>query len=162
MTLQVLGMKVRLGAVRARELSVRILLRDLGLRSASSGSGRRRTSRSTRKNAASSLGAYHMSGLLAVWQEHRRRQRTLWVGRVHARLGHLAGSRHEPKNRRHPSAWGCRTCDGLGMNRGSRLLLLVGVVRHRLVTPTTGILARGRGRVRSHVRGDWSVRAGGT
>lgn len=56
MTLQVLGMKVRLGAVRARELSVGVLLRDLGLHSASSGSGRRRTSRNTRKNATSSSG----------------------------------------------------------------------------------------------------------
>lgn len=163
-----LRMKISLGAVGARELSIGVLLGDLGLRSASPSSGRRGAARGTRKNTASSLGAYDMSRLLAVGREHRRlrHQRTLSVGRVHAGLGHLASSGHGPENRRDAPARRRRRRDGLGMNSGSGglrhhgrrsrvalllLLLLVRVVRHHLVAAASGILAWRRGRVRSHV-----------
>ena len=176
MTLQMFRMKISLGAVRARKLAVGILLRYLGLGSASSGSGRRRTTRSTRKNTTPALRADHVSGLLAIGREHRwlRHQRALAVGRVHARLRHLTSRGHGPENRWHTTAGRGRRRNGLGMDsrsgglghHGRRgrvglllLLLLVRVVRHHLVAATAGILAGGRRRVGSHVLGDRSVGA---
>ena len=176
MTLQMLRVEVSLGAVRARELPVGILLGDLGLGSASSGGGRRRTSRSTRKNTTSSLRTDHMSGLFAVGREHRwlRHQRALAVGRVHARLGHLTSSGHGPEDRGDTPAGRRRGRNGLRMNSRSRglghhgrrgrvtllrLLLLVRVVRHHLVAATAGVLAGRRRRVRSHVLGDRCIGA---
>lgn len=169
-----LRVQVGFGAVRAGELPVGVLLRNLSLGSASSGSGRRRASRSTGKHTSPSLRADHMSRLFALRGHHGRlwHEGALSVGRVHARLGHLAGSGHRPKHRWHTPARRRRRRNGLGMNGRSRglghhgrrgrvlllLLLLVRVVRHHLVATTAGILAGGRGRVRGHVvRSTWGV-----
>jgi hypothetical protein len=180
MPLQVLGVEVRLGAVRARELSVGILLGNLGLRDASSGSWRRRTARGTWEDSPTALRTNHMGWLLTLRRKHRRLRHhgTLSVGRVHALLGDLhAGSGHRPKNRRHAPCLGSR-CDRLRVNRSrgclrhharSRrvlLLLLVRVGHHLLIATTLLLLLlllllRGRGRIRRHVgRSNRRVRGG--
>jgi hypothetical protein len=155
MPLQVFGVEVRLRAVRARELSVGILLGNLGLRDASSSSWRRRTSRGTWEHSPSALRTNDMGWLLTLRRKHRRLRHhgTLSVGRVHARLGHLhAGSGHRPKNRRHASPCLGRRCYRLRVNRSrgclrhharSRrvlLLLLVRVGHHLLIATTADIL----------------------
>lgn len=174
-----LCMKVCLGAVRARKLAVRILLRNLRLRVACSGSGCRRASRSARQNSTPSLRADDVSRLIALRKEHGRlgHEWALAVRRVHAGLRHHASRRHGPEDRRHTPTRGWRRGDRLRMDSCSRglrhhgrsgrislLLLLVWVVRNHLVTTTPGSLTRRGRRIRGHVvrtrgiRSCWSSR----
>jgi len=93
-TLQVLRVQVRLGAVRARELAVGVLDWNDGLLSSGSTSlGRGRATGSAGQNATATLGANDVSGLVAI------RQRLLLhhagaVGRLNSRLGHDTAGGH--------------------------------------------------------------------
>lgn len=70
--LQVLGMEVRLGAVRAGEFSVSILNRNNGVLCASSRSLSSRPSRSAGQDSAATLRSNDVGGLFAVLEERVR------------------------------------------------------------------------------------------
>lgn len=140
MTLQVLGVEVSLGAVRARELAVRILDGNDGAlcvaRASRSGG---RASRSAGKDAAAALRANHVSRLVAIAHTSRENGARS-VGRVHAGLRHDATSRHGAKDGRDATGGRSRR-DGLRV-RGSHR----GLGQHRL-----SAVALGRGRVLAHL-----------
>lgn len=164
MALQVLRVQIRLGAVRAREFSVSVLLGDLALGLSRTSSRRRGPARGAGQNASASLRADNMSRLLAVGH-HRslRHQRALAIRRVHARLGHDSTGRHGAEDRWGPATSG----SGGGSNRlrvrgrGGGLrhharrgtgirLLLVRVVAHDGIRAGAARVLRGRRRVASH------------
>jgi len=66
MPLEVLGVEVGFCAVRARELSVGILLGNLVLRRCAAGGGSSGLTRRAREDAATALGANHVGGLITL------------------------------------------------------------------------------------------------
>ncbi len=165
-------MQVSLGAVRARELSVGVLLRDLALGLGRASSRRRGPAGGAGQDASAALGADDMSGLLAVGHHGvLRHQGALAVRRVHSRLGHDSTCGHGPEDR-----WGAAAgrgrgggnrlgmrCGGGGLRHHARRsarvgLLRVGAVAHDRVRAAAAGVLRGRGRVAGHgARGTRSV-----
>ena len=152
-----LGVKVSLGTMRARKLSVGILDRDNGiLGGASTRSRCSRSARRTRQDASAALRPDDMRRLVVVWHacvglHHRARP----VRRLHPGLRHESSRRHRAQHRRAAAASrGGR--DGLRVRDSSSRLLhhgrrgsisrvrLVGILRHRVNTAA----ARRLGRVR--------------
>lgn len=159
-----LRMQVSLGAVRARELSVGVLLRDLALGLGRSSSRRRGPAGGAGQNSSPALRADHVSGLVAVGHHGvLRHQRALAVGRVHSRLGHDSTGGHGAEDR-----WGAAAGrgggggDGLGMRcrggglrhharRSARIgLLRVRAVAHDRVRAAAAGVLRRRGRIAGH------------
>lgn len=166
MALQMLSMQICLGAMRAGEFPIGVLLRDLVLRR--SGSGCRRLTRRAWQDSSSALGTDHMRGLFAV-------EGLLWYARLAGLVslrGHWAElNRGALRASRARSGGGC---DGLRMRRSSRglwehggrggirLLGVRGVVHQRISgtgAAASALLALGGRRVASHsvgrVRGVW-------
>lgn len=102
MTLQMLGMEVCLGTMRAWKFSVSILNGNHRVLSSSSAGGRSsRTSWSAWQDAASALRTYNMSRLLTLLKNGvGLHQRAGTVGRRDAWLGHDAAGRHWAKHGR--------------------------------------------------------------
>jgi hypothetical protein len=163
-----LGMEVSLRAVRARELAIRILLRNLILSSGSGCWGRWSTRRAG-EDAPPTLGPHNVSGLVVVLKDGLRQQRALAVRRCKSGLLHHTAGRHRTKNWRDAPARRRRRGNGLGVRRRHRSLrehrgrcrvglvrLRVGIVRHHLVRSPSRILVR-RWRVASHGRRSRSV-----
>lgn len=134
MALQVLGVQVRLGAVRAREFAVSILNGDDGVLRA--GRGGSRAARSARQNAATALGANNVSRSLSIGQYTVVRHA---VGS--ARLGHHTRLRHRTQDRRSAAASGS---NGLRVAARAGLhavgLVRVGVLGHGVDARTTATL----------------------
>jgi hypothetical protein len=145
MALQVLGVQVRLGAVRARKLAIGILDGNDGvLRSRGAGSGSSRTAGSAGQDATATLRSNDVSRLLSVLHDTvGLHQRARTVGRRDAGLAHETARRHGTQDRR------TATTSGSGSNRlgvrggGSRL-------RHH--GRRGAILLRVRVRVLGHAR----------
>ena len=175
MALQVLCVEISLGAVGTRELSISILLGDLGL----SRTPRRRGSGSAGgagQDAPTTLRTDNMSRLLSFGEHARlRHEWALRVGRVHAWLGrHDTTGGHGAQDGRHPTARRGSRRDRLRVRdgRGGRLRqhgrrgrvglrgLLVWVASHHRVRAPSSVLGRWR-RVGSHtaVR-NWGVGCG--
>ena len=175
MALQVLCVEISLGAVGTRELSISILLGNLGL----SRTPRRRGSGSAGgagQDAPTTLRTDNVSRLLSLRKHARlRHQRALRIGRVHTRLRrhHTTGG-HGAQDWRHPTArrWSRRDRLRVGHGRGGRLRqhggrgrvglrgLLVRVASHHRVRAPSSVLGRWR-RVRGHTAvGNWGVRCG--
>ena len=153
-------MKVSLGAVRTRELSVSILLRDLVL--SLSGSGRCRLPWRAGQNASTSLRTDHMGGLAVEIMLLRLLRQGLLLR--HSRLG-LVSRRHGAELNRGALGTSGARCrrrgDGLRMRRsrgglrqhggGGRVGLLGIVVHHGISSACTGAATglllglRGRG-----------------
>lgn len=173
MTLQMLGMKIGLGAVRARKLAVRILLGDRVLGGgARSRSGR--PARSTREDASAALGTDNVSRLVATLGQHAvlAHHGALNVGGANASLRHSA-SRHRAENRWSPGAgrrWGRGNWLRMrGSGRGVRhhgggaggiALSGIAVVHHGVVSSAASSTLVGRRRVTGHVVGDGSIGSG--
>lgn len=121
MTLQMLSVKVCLGAVRAREFAICVLLGDLGLGRSSSRGWRSRPTRSAGQDSPAALGANHVSGLVILlenrWLCHHG---TLRVGRSQATLGHDTASWHGSQDWRDATAGRGRGRDRLGVSLGDR------------------------------------------
>jgi hypothetical protein len=162
-------MEVSLGAVRAGELSIRVLLGDLVLSLRGSSSGRSRPAWGARQDPSPALRTDDMRRRVALW--HLGHQRALAIRRVHSGLGHDTTSRHRAEHRRGTvtsrgrsggNRLGMRSCrSGLRhhtrRNAGVRLLL-VRVVAHDGVGIGTARILRRRGRVARHrARGAWGV-----
>lgn len=153
MALQVLGVEIGLGAVRAGEFSVCILDRDDGVLCASSRSLSSRPSGSAGQDSTTSLRSNNVGRLLAVLEERvGLHQRTGAIRRSHTRLGHEATRRHGAQDGRTTSAnrrrsnW-LRVRDrGGGLrhhgSRGGIALVRVRVLGH-------GVNSRSRTRLRS-------------
>lgn len=112
-----LRMQVSLGAVRARELPVGILLGNLVLSLDRSGGGCGRPSGCARQDAAATLRADNMCRRVTL-REHRSlwHQWALAVRRVHAGLWHDASGGHGAEDGRGPATGSSRGgCDRLGM-----------------------------------------------
>lgn len=117
-TLQVLGVQIRLGAVRAGELSVGVLdgnHRVLGAGSCSLG---RRAAGRAGQDAPAALGAHDVRGLVAVLEDRvGLHERAGAVGRGDAGLGHDASRRHGTQHRRATATSG-RGSNGLRVRGG--------------------------------------------
>jgi hypothetical protein len=101
MALEMLGMEVSLGAVRAREFAISVLHGNHGVLGASTGGRGSRSSRSTWKDTASSLGANNVSRRLTLGHDGLRlHKRSRAIGRRNTRLGHDATRRHRSQHRR--------------------------------------------------------------
>jgi len=118
MALQMLGMEVSLGAVRAREFAISVFHGDHSvLGTGASGRGGR-SSRSAGKDTASSLGTNNVSRRLTLRHDGLRlHERSRTIGRSNTRLGHDATRRHRSQHRR-TATTGRGWRDGLRM-RGS-------------------------------------------
>lgn len=119
MTLQVLGVQVRLVAVRAREFAIGILLRDLALTVPSTRGCSGGASWGAGENTATALGTDHMGRLLTLG-EHLLlgHQGALCVRRVHTLLlAHDASGGHGSKNGGYTTAGGRGRGDSLGVRR---------------------------------------------
>lgn len=159
-----LGVQVSLGTVRARKLSIGILLWDLAL-----GLGRSRSRRGgpawgAGQDSSPTLRPDHVCGLFALG--HHRRLRHQWalaIGRVHSRLGNDSTGRHRAKGGRGPTAGRGRSrSDRLGMRRRSGglrqhgrrsagvRLLRVRVVAHNGIGAAASRVLRRRGWVARH------------
>lgn len=118
-TLQVLGVQVRFGTVRARELAIRVLHgNDGALGSTSAGLRRSRATGSTGKDATAALRAHDVGGLVAI-RHGLLHQASVTVGRLNAGLRHDAAGRHGTQVRRDPATRGSRR-DGLRVSRSQR------------------------------------------
>ena len=123
MALQVLGVQVCLGAVRARELAVRILDRNNGaLRRTGSGGGGGRPAGSAGKNAPAALRAHDVGWLLRVLKDRvGLHQRTGTIRRGDAGLRHDAAGGHRAQDGRPAAADGSREQWAAGATRPSWL-----------------------------------------
>jgi hypothetical protein len=108
----VLGMKISLGAVRARELSIGIFDGDNSVLRAGSCSLSSRSSGSTGQDSSTTLRSNNVSGLIAFLKDGvGLHEGTRAVGRGHAGLGHNATGGHGAKN------WRSTTSRRRGSNR---------------------------------------------
>lgn len=174
MTLQVLGVQVRLGAVRARELAICVLDRDNRvLRGRGTGGGSSRTTGGAGQDAAAALGTNNVSGLVVFTKDTvLRHHRARTVGRADAVLAHEATRRHGAQDRRTAAARRSGR-DGLRV-RGSRGgtghhglggtvagVRRVGVLSHRVHAAASAGLGALRVAGRQVVRRVWRVRRSG-
>jgi hypothetical protein len=156
-------MQVGFGAVRAGELSIGILLRNLVLSLGRPSSRRGGPAWGAGQNASAALRADHMGRCIALGHHGSlRHQRALRIGRVHAGLGHDSTRGHRAED-----GWGAAAGRGRGGSDGLRVrggrgrlgdhtrrsarvgLLRVRVVAHDGVVAAARILLR-RGRVAGH------------
>lgn len=170
-----LRVQVGLGAVRARELAIGILLRDDGALGGAGSCGGSGPSGRAGQYAAASLRADHVSRLLRVLEDGLlvRHKGALAVWRREPGLRHDSTSGHRAQDWR---AGGRRRRNGLRVGRGHRglghhgargsiaLMRLWVRVRHHLLVRASRVILR-RGRVAAHVVGrggrvgcSWSAR----
>lgn len=170
MTLQVLGVQVRLGAVRAREFAIGILDRDNSvLCSRSTGGGSSGAAGGAGQNASAALRANNMGRLFtlahdAVLGHHRTRT----VGRANAILAHEATRRHRAQDGRTAATSG-RGRNGLrvrssrggaghhGLRRAVASVRRVRVLGHRVHAASLASLGALRVAGRQVVRRVWRI-----
>lgn len=173
MALQVLGVQIGLGAVRARKLAIGILDgNDRVLCSRGTGGGSSRATRGAGQDTSATLRAYHMSRLLRVAQDTVvGHERTRPVGRADAILAHETTGRHGTQDRRSATT-SRRGSDGLrvrvrrssggaghhGLRSAVAGVRRVGVLSHRVHAASSTGLGALRVAGRQVVRRVWRVR----
>lgn len=106
-----LCMEVCLGAVRARELAVRVLDGNNGALCTSTGSRSCRTTRGARQDSTATLRSDNMSRLFSVVHDRvGLHQRSRAIGRRDTGLGHNTTGWHRTKD------WRCTSTNGSGSN----------------------------------------------
>lgn len=117
-----LCMKVSLGTMGARKLSVSILLRDDSILRGTSAGGSCGPTWGTGQNSAPSLGSYYMGRLFGILEQRWlvTHHRASTIRRGHSGLGDDSTSGHGPENWRPRSSW--RRCNRLRVRSCNRSL----------------------------------------